>query len=98
MISHEEAERRGQIYDKVNRSYLFNLSGDLVVDATRKGNKTRFINHSSKPNVIPKIMIVNGDNRIGMFASEDIEPQSEVSQYLLIMKLQYTISISAQWS
>lgn len=79
VISQEEAERRGMIYDKMNMSYLFNLSSDLVVDASRKGNKMRFVNHSDKPNCEIKMTWVNGDIRIGLFASCDIDAQTEVS-------------------
>ena len=51
---------------------------EFVVDARRKGNKTKFSNHSSNPNCYSRIVSVNGDNRIGLFAKEDIEAQSEV--------------------
>lgn len=80
VISQEEADRRGLIYDKVNRSYLFNMTSDTVVDASRKGNKTKFANHSSeKPNCIARMATVNGDTRVGLYAKEDIAPESEVS-------------------
>lgn len=79
VILQEEAERRGVIYDKVNRSYLFNLSSDLCVDGSRKGNKMRFMNHSDKPNCEVRMIFVNGDIRIAFFASCDIDAQTEVS-------------------
>jgi histone-lysine N-methyltransferase EZH2 len=53
-ISQEEADRRGMICDARDRSYLFVVASDLVIDGDRKGNKSRFLNHSDNPNVQPK--------------------------------------------
>eukprot|EP00986_Skeletonema_menzelii_P015842 scaffold12825_cov137-Skeletonema_menzelii.AAC.5 len=78
IISQEEAERRGVVYDRQNMSYLFNLSSDFSIDATVKGNKTRYANHSDDPNIEPRLIRVNGDSRIGFFAIKDIGQEEEL--------------------
>jgi hypothetical protein len=61
--------------------YTFELyCGGLVVDAARRGNTTRFINHARPPrsNVIASIAVANGVRKIVLRASCDIGSGKEL--------------------
>lgn len=56
IITYEETELRGKIYDAEGRTYLFDLDfnekdNPYTVDAAKVGNVSRFINHSCNPNL-----------------------------------------------
>lgn len=88
VISHEEAERRGQVYDAEGCTYLFDLdynssNNPYTVDAATYGNISHFINHSCQPNVgVWSVWIDCIDPnlpRLALFALRNIEKDEELT-------------------
>ena len=79
IITKEEAERRGAVYEIQKLSYLFSLNATQEIDSTNFGNKVRFINHAKgKANLYPRIIMVNTVHRIALYASCFIRPGQEL--------------------
>uniref|UniRef100_A0A914ZC83 Histone-lysine N-methyltransferase n=1 Tax=Panagrolaimus superbus TaxID=310955 RepID=A0A914ZC83_9BILA len=55
------------------------IPGSYVIDASKKGNLSRFMNHSCQPNCIMQRWIVRGEQRIGIFALTNIEAGVELT-------------------
>jgi len=67
------------VYDLSDASFLFMLNNEWVLDAHTSGRKLKFANHSAKQaNCYPRVVQVNGDHRVGIFAKCDIPAMSEL--------------------
>jgi histone-lysine N-methyltransferase SUV39H len=86
IIVETEAEERGQLYDRIGCSYLFDLGvgheNKFTIDAQHYGNSARFYNHSCEPNLEShKVCIEVQDDhaaRIAFFAARDIAAGEEL--------------------
>ena len=55
----------------VDHSYAFDLTQEMVVDATKHGNHLRYINHSETPNCYVCAMFVGSRVRLGVYTDRD---------------------------
>jgi hypothetical protein len=79
ILTDAESERRGALYDKNHLSYLFGLNKDRTIDATRQGNKFRFINHSAtRPNCHARVVLANCTHRIGFYSLRALKAGEEL--------------------
>ncbi|XP_076952973.1 putative histone-lysine N-methyltransferase ASHH4 isoform X2 [Bidens hawaiensis] len=67
-------ERLWKMKDKGETNfYLCEVKHDMVIDATHKGNISRYINHSCSPNTEMQKWLIDGETRIAIFATRDIK-------------------------
>ncbi|TVU49503.1 hypothetical protein EJB05_00816, partial [Eragrostis curvula] len=59
--------------------YLCEVSSNMIIDATNKGNMSRFINHSCEPNTEMQKWSVDGETRVGIFALRNIKKGEELT-------------------
>lgn len=81
VLNTKQFEKRAKQYSKdKNRHYYFMaLRSSAVIDATTKGNISRFINHSCDPNAMTQKWTVNGELRVGFFSTRYIKPGEEIT-------------------
>ncbi|KAJ9167010.1 hypothetical protein P3X46_021694 [Hevea brasiliensis] len=72
---------RERLYEKmgIGSSYLFRLDDGYVVDATKHGGIARFINHSCEPNCYTKVISVEGQKKIFIYAKRHIAAGEEIT-------------------
>ncbi|KAJ1393103.1 SET domain [Sesbania bispinosa] len=72
---------RERQYEKmgIGSSYLFRLDDGYVVDATKRGGVARFINHSCEPNCYTKVISVEGQKKIFIYAKRHIAAGEEIT-------------------
>lgn len=59
--------------------YFLALTAGLVIDAGRRGNQARFMNHSCEPNCRTEKWQVGGKTRVGLFALTDLAAGDELT-------------------
>lgn len=59
--------------------YMFRIDDSEVVDATMHGNAARFINHSCEPNCYSRVINIDGQKHIVIFAMRKIYRGEELT-------------------
>jgi len=81
LIRSRISDIREHHYEKmgIGSSYLFRLDDGYVVDATKRGGIARFINHSCEPNCYTKVISVDGQKKIFIYAKRHIVSGEEIT-------------------
>ncbi|KAJ3120871.1 hypothetical protein HK098_004187 [Nowakowskiella sp. JEL0407] len=81
VISQQMFLKRTRQYHEEDAShfYFMSLKSDEYLDARKKGNLARFMNHSCNPNCALQKWVVNSRVRIGIFAVKDVDIGEELT-------------------
>lgn len=73
-LTHEEADARYDDSEGRHHTFLFVVNDDIVLDARRRGNDAKYINHSCEPNCESVI----DDDRVWIQSIKPIAPGTEL--------------------
>lgn len=81
VLDQKQFEKRAKKYseNKNIHYYFMALKSNAIIDATKRGNISRFINHSCDPNAETQKWTVNGELRVGFFSRKDIKKGEEIT-------------------
>jgi len=81
IVGSSEANRRGAMYHVSGQEYLFKVNKEQEIDASKNGNKMRFMNNAQREehiNVEAKSMLIDAVCRVGLFAKRSIKAGEEL--------------------
>ena len=81
IIRSSVADAREKKYEAagIGGIYMFKIDEDHAIDATKKGNSARFINHSCEPNCYAKVIKVGLQKKIVLYSKRDIKATEELT-------------------
>jgi hypothetical protein len=81
VLEEEEYHRRKEYFIETGQRhyYFMNVGNGEVIDASRRGNLGRFINHSCEPNCETQKWVAHGELAIGLFTLDDIPAGAELT-------------------
>ncbi|KAL7875310.1 hypothetical protein SRHO_G00062800 [Serrasalmus rhombeus] len=81
VLDHREFKSRVKEYarSKNIHYYFMALKNNEIIDATLKGNCSRFMNHSCEPNCETQKWTVNGQLRVGFFTTKAVNAGTELT-------------------
>ena len=90
-ITHKEADRRYAVeHEHSPHTMLFSVDDKTVIDATRRGNSARFINHSCSPNC----EAIEEEGRIFIETTKKVPAGGELTyDYNLILEERHTPAV-----
>ncbi|KAK6028900.1 SET domain protein [Ostertagia ostertagi] len=80
VIRYEDAKQRWETYSKTEATpVILCLTSRLFVDATIRGNVSRYVRQSCRPNARLEVWSVNGKYRAGLFSLGEIASGAEIT-------------------
>jgi len=79
VITDDELVRRLRENGDADHFYFLSLGANRSIDASRRGNLARFINHSCDPNCVTQKWHVLAESRVGLFTLRDVKAGEELT-------------------
>jgi hypothetical protein len=81
VITTDEFQDRSVCYSEAGYEHFYFMQSQNgeIIDATKKGCLSRFVNHSCNPNCILQKWQIGNRHRIGLFTLRDVQPGEELT-------------------
>lgn len=102
LMTHTEADDMYGDGGETGHTFLFTLNDDYIIDANRKGNIARWINHSCVPNCAAFVLESDSGNprkdKVVIEAKRNIKPGEELTyDYGIVLEVPHTARLKKKW-